>query len=68
MTDFLKIVVIILGFILLFAFCLGITFALAYGAYWLTLWADAPKYVAVIVGIAVFVLSGVTAKINSHSK
>lgn len=48
--------------LLLIALVLSVGVALAFGAYWLTLWAGAPKYVAVIVGILVFMICGVSYK------
>lgn len=54
-------IVVIIGIVIL---ALGFSLLISYCAYWLTLWAGAPKYVAVIVGIAVFILAGITAKIT----
>lgn len=62
----LKTIGIVLAVIALFVVVLGAALGFAYICYWITLQAGAPKYVAVIVGIAVFVIGGIGA--NSNSK
>jgi hypothetical protein len=42
----------------IFAILLSVGLGIAFLAYWLVLMAGAPKYVAMIVGIAVFCTSG----------
>ena len=55
--------IIILGiFIIILALIFGVSFL----AYWLVLWAGAPKYVAVIVAIAVFVIGGLGSNSRSN--
>jgi hypothetical protein len=44
---------------------IGIDLLLGYGAYALVLWAGSPKYIAVIVGIAVFLFVGVSITIKN---
>ena len=55
---------LILLAVLIVLVALAFTVLLGYGAYWLALKAGAPKYVAVIVGIFVWVLCGISANLK----
>ncbi len=62
-----KFIGIFLGVVSIIAIVLAVVtlgLLIAYGAYWITLSAGAPKCVAVIVGIAVFVLGGLSIKLR----
>lgn len=56
-----KLILLVIA-VALFVFALSI--AIAYGAYWLTLAAGAPQYVAVIVGIAVWLVMGLAGSVK----
>jgi hypothetical protein len=56
--QFMKISLFILAMCALILLVLAISFGISYLAYWIVLSAGAPKYVAVIVGVAVFCISG----------
>lgn len=43
---------------------IAINILIAYGAYALVLWAGAPRYIAVIVGLAVLAIGGVSSNHN----
>lgn len=57
----MKTTLVVLGVVALVLLVLALAFGFSFLAYWLVLKAGAPKYVAVIVGIFVFVLSGLSA-------